>query len=391
MRKSVRHPRDPGWKPVFGVLLLISMAAVGTNLWLARRALSPAEFSYSAPDLRRSSTSGSAPDQVKQGADGTYDAPVVLTTGPFNCSVVDQLLGDMSLPDPVAWRGLARLCSSSLRPRVSMSVVPAYRQRYLEMTNGTGIIPEAFVSFVRLAKYAHLMHASLAATSEFTDRPTVLLVTNSIDVPIETMWPPEQYKNLIVFQRDDPAGAPLDYWFDKLYIIAMSPVLRGCLIESDTIINPNADHVFDILRRHGNQQFPLLATHADERLQNCTGYKGSKICTNTYVYVRERSMPYMHSNHIGWTVHSKRFVADVLADCSRATLYPGTRNVFLSPNLVLCINDEDAMNWSLWNADAKVQRCLDDPSPGEEAAHQQALHEAMAMCSEGGTDAGCPA
>jgi len=143
-------------------------------------------------------------------------------------------------------------------------------------------------------------------------------------------------------------------YFDKLLSAVMSPVIRGVIVEADTLITTNADRLFNILRQYGHQSFPLLPGHPDVRWEDCSLYNGPKTCSNPIPYPHyQRSMDYVHA-HLMWTVDSKPFLVDVLLQCS-----PGFGRAVID-----CAHDEIALNHALWKAGATWQLCLMDPYYG---------------------------
>jgi hypothetical protein len=143
----------------------------------------------------------------------------------------------------------------------------------------------------------------------------------------------------------------LGAYFDKLLAAVMSPVVRGVIVEADTLVTTNADRLFDILRQYGHQRFPLLPEHSDVRWEDCSLYNGPKTCVNPISYPRDqRSMDYMHA-HLMWTVDSKAFLIDLLLKCSPGSVGGG----------ISCEHDEMALNQALWKAGATHQLCLMDP------------------------------
>lgn len=197
--------------------------------------------------------------------------PLALLDGWVDCDLVDRLVADPSLADPVNWRSMAGMCKTSLRSSLRVRVAPAYLDTYKELSKGTGVIEEAFVSFIQGDYYAQIATPALRAAQEFSSRPTIMLVTGSLVAPVESIWPPAEFPRLVVIER--PEAGSLHAWFDKLVAIAVSPVIRGAIIESDTMITTNADRLFEILREHGHMQFPLLASHQDARWPDCSQYK----------------------------------------------------------------------------------------------------------------------
>jgi hypothetical protein len=272
-----------------------------------------------------------------------------LLDGNVNCTVIEKMfLGKRVVEGMAGLRSLLPLCDSPVRHTISATVPTAYLETYARISNGSGIMDEAYVCFLRGNAFVELSTSALRAVHEFSSRPVMLFISGDQDADAETLWPPTSYPRLVVVRM---ATGPMKAYFDKLFAAVISPVIHGVIIEADTLITHHADRLFGILRRYGHQAFPLMPGHQDVRWDDCRSYRGPKCCGNPVSYpYAQRSMDYVHA-HLMWTVESKPFLVDVLLKCS-----PGSIQ-----NKIDCSHDEIALNYALWNAGATRQLCLMDP------------------------------
>lgn len=262
---------------------------------------------------------------------------------PLSCSWIEEFGGS----HPANFAALAQLCATgSYRPQLHARVIPEFMDRFVRLSNGTGILEEAFVSFISgPIAYLNLVQWAIAAASTFSSRP-VLLFASGETVPVAAArFPSAAFPSLVVFEVPPPQLNP---WFDKLRAVLLSPVLNGVIIEADTIITPHADRLFNVAKTHATD-VSLSPMHEDERLPDCSNYRGARACINAYNYpAAQRTMPYIHA-HMIWNCQSKAFVARVLATCVN------------SPSELDCGSDEGALNHELWKEKVTKHLCLMDP------------------------------
>lgn len=271
-----------------------------------------------------------------------------LLTGTVDCNVIEHLSATYNSHMVDSLRTLLLLCDSTLRDNVYASTHPAYLETYRRVSTGTGMVDDAYVSFLRGSAYLELSKSAMSAAHRFSEKTIFLFVSGISGDDIERTWPPSVYPRLVIIHL---STGLLNPYFDKLFAAVMSPVERGVIIEADTLLTPHADRLFGILRRYGHQSFPLMPTHEDVRWEDCALYVGPKYCGNSLPYPHtERSMDYVHA-HLMWTRDSRPFLVDVLLNCA-----PG------SAGSIDCANDEIALNHALWKAGATRQLCLMDPS-----------------------------
>lgn len=291
--------------------------------------------------------------QVEQADRTSFVHP--LLRGPLDCGLIENTKAssyDSRLIDSL--RPLLVLCDSTLRKDVHVSVHKAYLENYRRLSDGTGVISEGYVSFLRGGHpggtYVNLSKVAITATHKFSQKPILLFVSGDLGADIDELWPPSLFPRLIIITT---SFGVLNPYFDKLFAAVLSPVVRGVIIEADTLITPQAERLFHILRRYGHQAFPLMPTHEDVRWEDCTLYTGPKFCLCMLPYPhQDRSVDYAHA-HLMWTVDSRPFLVEVLRKCA-----PGAKAT------IDCAHDEIALNNALWNAGATQQLCLMDPYAG---------------------------
>lgn len=227
-----------------------------------------------------------------------------------------------------------------------MSVLPPYLAQLSRLSQGTGILDQAYVSFVSGLRYTELVTWSLRAAMRFSSRPIVLFTSGDTSLRAATLWPPNEFDRLIVINMPPPG--PLHPWFDKLRAALLSPVRYGVIIEADSYITMHADNLFPLLAST-NRTFPLSPTHMDIRLPNCTRYSGRKYCSQAWdIPEASRSIDYIHA-HLAWTYASKPFIARAVQTC------------LLGKVAAACQSDEKALNLAYWKEGATEALCVIDP------------------------------
>jgi hypothetical protein len=244
------------------------------------------------------------------------------------------------------WSALLHLCGTNYRSQLQAWVIPAFKDRLIQLSFGTGIIEDAFVSFISgPILYMNLAHWAIAAAMEFSSKPVLLFISGEAVPVASSRFPSSRFPKLVIFEVPSPSLHP---WFDKLRAVLLSPVLNGVIIESDTIITPHAERLFAVAKLHATH-FSLSPMHEDERLSDCSNYRGTRSCVNPYNFpVERRSIPYIHA-HMIWNFQSKPFVSRVLSTCVE------------TPDGSDCGSDEGALNWQLWKEKATKYLCMIDP------------------------------
>jgi hypothetical protein len=248
---------------------------------------------------------------------------------------------------PANFGALLHLCSvPSYRPQLHAWVIPEFRERLIHLSDGTGILEDAFVSFISgPIQYLNLAQWAIAAALEFSSKPVILFVSGEAVASAAARFPSSTFQRLVVFEVPP---ASLHPWFDKLRAVLLSPVVNGVIIESDTIITFHAERLFKIARTHATD-YSLSPVHEDERLPSCNNYQGPRACINPYGYPANlRTIPYMHA-HMIWNSQSKPFVSRVLSTCVET---PGESD---------CSSDEGALNHQYWKEKATKFLCHIDP------------------------------
>ena len=288
----------------------------------------------------------------------TYSNPAPLLDAPLSCELVEQRWGGperSTAGDPARWADLLELCGSSLRNQLRAEVLPAFRDRFVSISGGTGIVSEAWVSFLfgTHTYSVDLARAAYTSAARFSSRPTLVFASGDVALRFPSEFPAAAFPRLVAFEMPPPTLHP---WFDKLRAILMSPVLVGVTIEADSIVTPHADRLFSVSALHASA-FPLLMQHPDERLPSCQGYGGHRFCVNPIPYPpQRRSLPYGHSAHVAWTAASKPFVARAYLRC-RPDVVMADRSVMGG----MCDSDEGTLNYLLWEEGATKSICLGDP------------------------------
>jgi hypothetical protein len=262
----------------------------------------------------------------------------------FSC---DNISKHVACPD-LKFDVMTGLCATEYgQSQLQAQLADGFDDRYQQVSDGTGIILEAFVTFVTGDKYADLATYALRGAMEFTNQAVVLYVGGRLNHPPQLRWPTHSFPRLVVFHM--PA-ATMHPWFDKLRTILMSPVKHGAILEADSLPTWHSGRVFQMLAENADITHPLLPVHQDARLASCSGYTGTSACVNTYPYPDDRrSMHYMHA-HVFWTAQAKEFVSAVLQTCATgARLFVGQLD---------CASDEVALNTALWNTNATKQLAL---------------------------------
>jgi hypothetical protein len=280
---------------------------------------------------------------------------VALLHVPLDCDYVESRQGLASWRDAANWSAFLPLCREpQYRAQLRARVLPAFRARFNSLTRGTGILEEAFVSFISIAaSYVDLVEWALVAAGEFSTRPTVLFVSaGALARLVETRFTEARFPRLVAIEYPPPALHP---WFDKLRAVLLAPVSRaGIVVEADTLVTLHVDRLFGIARRHARHH-PVLPQHPDERLPTCYDYTGSRMCINSLPFPAHlRSIPYGHA-HVLFSSESKAFLARTLLRClsCASDCEAGGR---------MCGNDEHALNYMLWTEKATTSVCLFDPS-----------------------------
>lgn len=262
---------------------------------------------------------------------------------PLSCDWIEDSGGSHS----ANFGALLHLCSvPAYRPQLHAWVIPEFRDRLIRLSNGTGILEEAFVSFISgPISYLDLAQWAIAAALEFSSKPVILFVSGDAVASVAGRFPSLTFQRLVVFEVPPPRLHP---WFDKLRAVLLSPVVNGVIIESDTIITPHAERLFNVAKTHATE-YSLSPVHEDERLPSCYNYQGPRACINPYDYPAYlRTIPYIHA-HMIWNSRSKPFVSRVLSTCVET---PGESD---------CSSDEGALNHQLWKEKATRYLCLIDP------------------------------
>jgi hypothetical protein len=265
--------------------------------------------------------------------------------GQFSCDLYEN---ETSLFEPLQWKGMDRLCSHPrMRVGLNMKVNKNYWEHYELYSHRTGIIEEAYVAFVFGPKYSAMMTHVLESASLFSEKP-ILLFTSQLEKPPEILFPAKMFPRVIVIEMD--TQSVVAFWFDKLFAAVIAPVMRGVIIEADSLVTWNTDRLFKILAHYDTYEYPLLPGHPDVRWPNCAEYVGPKECVNALRFPQQnRSMDYAHA-HVSWTSASRPFLIKILSQCLHD---PSGNNG--------CEDDEMAVNVAMWAAGATKQYCLTDP------------------------------
>ena len=263
---------------------------------------------------------------------------------PLDCVWIEEF-GDSDFAN---WAALSTLCASKFRAQMRAQVMPTFRDRFVNLSNGTGILSEAYVLFLSgPIQYTDLAQWALVAATEFSSKPILAFMSGAAISVAAERFPASTFPTLVIFEVPAPTLNP---WFDKLRAILLSPVLNGVIIEADTIITHHADRLFRLAGTHA-LQFPLLPIHPDERLPSCSNYKGSRTCENPIDFPIElRSTPYSHA-HVIWNAQSKPFLSRTLYRCIQG----GEKSE-------MCDSDEAALNFQLWQEKATKYLCMMDPN-----------------------------
>jgi hypothetical protein len=249
------------------------------------------------------------------------------------------------------YNALTPYCNSTLGPQLEAELAIGFREQLGLLTSGTGMLEEAYVSFISGEGYAELVTYPLQSIMEFSTKSVVLFISGNLSKPARELWSASLFPRLLVYHMPPSSLHP---WFDKLRAAILSPVLHGAIVEGDTLVTWHADRVFAIVKAHGGK-FPLLTKHEDSRLQDCYGYNGPKYCGNAFPYPTERrTMDYGHA-HMFWKADAKEFLLQVLEACHNKGVHSQ-----LGP--LDCTSDESALNYALWNMKATKQLCLMDPN-----------------------------
>ena len=174
-------------------------------------------------------------------------ASVPFIDAPLDCSWIEAF----GSSHPPNWTALLHICGNTkYRGQMHARVLPAFRDRLIELSNGTGMLHDAFVTFVSgPMRYIHLAHWSIAAASQFSSKPILLFLSGEALSVVSDRVPASAFPTLVVFEMPTlvvfEMPAPIrDPWFDKLRAVLLSPVSNGVVIEADTIITPNAERLF---------------------------------------------------------------------------------------------------------------------------------------------------
>ena len=85
----------------------------------------------------------------------------------LDCGWIEEF-GDSDFAN---WAALSPLCASKFRAQMRAQVMPTFRDRFINLSNGTGILREAFVLFLSgPIEYTDLAQWALAAATEFSSK-----------------------------------------------------------------------------------------------------------------------------------------------------------------------------------------------------------------------------
>ena len=313
---------------------------------------------FSTNDVATTVSDSTSESTISSGNESRLQFLIPLLDVPLSCDLIEQRWGTANQfpqqPDPLHWADLLPLCGSSLRGQLYAELVPGFRERFESLSNKTGVISEAYVSFLfgTLTYSVDLAKTAYIAAARFSSRPTLVFVSGELATRFASEFPVALFPRLVAFEMPIPVLHP---WFDKLRAILLSPVQIGIIIEADSIITPYADRLFPAVAQHAGA-FPLLMQHPDERLPSCEGYSGHRYCVNPIPYpVAKRSMPYGHA-HVSWTAKSKSFVLRAYYRCR-----PDAPMTDRSASEGMCDSDEGTLNFLLWEEGATQSLCLGDP------------------------------
>ena len=142
-------------------------------------------------------------------------APVPLLHVPLDCDYVESRQGS-GWKDPANWSAMLPLCRTAIyRAQLRARVLPSFRERFAALSGGSGVLPEAYVSFATgNVGYIDLATWALVAASEFSTRPTVLFVSaGKVANETEARFTAAKFPRLVAIEMPPPTLHP---WFDKL-------------------------------------------------------------------------------------------------------------------------------------------------------------------------------
>jgi hypothetical protein len=215
-------------------------------------------------------------------------------------------------------------------------------------SNKTEILHEnAYVNFFYGNSYIPLVETVIHAVHVFSTHFIIVYVAGETHIPQH--WS-TQFPRLIVYKMPKSSLHP---WFDKLRAALMAPVINGVIVEADTIITPQANRLFDILKKT-NSSTPLMPMHPDIRpysTKECN-ISCNSCCVSTLPWPmakRRKHGQYRHA-HLMWTKRAKPFLRQTLKMCVE------------NPKIAQCKSDESALNYALWVSDEKTyELCTQDP------------------------------
>lgn len=195
----------------------------------------------------------------------------------------------------------------------------------------------AYVCFVSGRKYFSLINGTIFSVHFFSKYPIILYVAGNITDEMQSLF--LHYDRLLVISIPCELN---NIYYMKLRVSLLAPVLVGQIVESDTIVLPGADCLFERIEKEITYEypFPMMTRHTDIR----SPIKGNGTYYPLKYPMYKRTMRYMHA-HMSWTYQSLPFIASI---------YRKTFEINYG-------NDEYALNVNLWESKAIKQWCTYDP------------------------------
>mmetsp|Transcript_149578 Transcript_149578/g.479476 ORF Transcript_149578/g.479476 Transcript_149578/m.479476 type:complete len:511 (+) Transcript_149578:302-1834(+) len=284
-------------------------------------------------------------------------------------------------------RSMAQLCADpSLDGQLSVFLDCEFLENYLRWTSdGSEWLEEAYVTYVggsKDSKYEWQATNLVRSISLFSTRPVVVMVFGDEFVP-PLSW--RELPNVLVY-RMLPITPRVSFNFNKIRAMIGARAVVGIQLDTDQIIAPGMDSVFNGTRREITDRYPwpMLPVHWMSRDR----YPGNGYEAYVFdLYKEKHTMRWNHA-HPTWTFWAVAFLCDLLLerymgrsgsgqaikawklqDVSRGGLMSilragGTSQESRAGNYQgWMIEDEDMLNVNLWRDGAAKAWCKFDLEP----------------------------